>query len=312
MLCVLSGGTGTPKLLQGLKDVFELSIIVNTADDVWISGNKVCPDIDSVIYALSGVIDEEKWWGVKGDTFNTHQKLKGLGFYEKLMIGDLDRATHIIRSEYLREGYSLTEATEKLCKSFGVGQKVLPMCNEDVSSVIRTPDGTMHFQDFWITNRGEVDVLDVKYHGIENAKMTKDVEGAIRKSKAVLIGPSNPITSIFPILHMKGVKKLLKRKNVIAISPIVGKKPFSGPADKLMRAKGYEVSPIGVAECYKEFLDIMVVDEADKCLKEGGTHERDIGEIEDLLKEISIVSAPTFMRHKEDAVKLSKLVESLI
>jgi len=310
MLCVLSGGTGTPKLLQGLKDIFELSVIVNTAEDIWISGNKVCPDIDSVIYSLSNIIDTEKWWGVAGDTFKTYHRLKELGIDENLMIGDIDRATHIIRSEYLRRGYSLTEATKELCKRHNVSQKIFPMCDEDVSSIIKTPKGIMHFQEFWITHRGKVNVFDVEYQGVKQAKMTKEVKKAIKMCKAVLIGPSNPITSIFPILSIKGIKELLMDKKVIAISPIIGRKPFSGPADKLMKAKGYDISPEGVSDCYNEFLDILVVDKVDKHLEGNKTIENKNGDKK--IKVISIVSTSILMKNREDAVNLSKFIEELV
>jgi LPPG:FO 2-phospho-L-lactate transferase len=292
---VLSGGTGTPKLLQGLKDVdFNFTVIVNTAEDFWISGNRVCPDIDSVIYALADVIDDKKWWGIKNDTFYTHKRLKELGFDEMLMIGDLDRATHILRSELIRKGYSLTQATRMLKNSFGVKTEILPMCEEEISTHILTLQGEMHFQEFWVRRRGEPKVLDVVFRGIDGAKVTKDVENVLENCDTVLIGPSNPITSIMPIISVRGVKKELKNKKVIAVSPIVGKKPISGPAAKLMKAKGYDVSPYGVAECYRDFLDVLVVDESEK--------------FEGKYKNIEIVGAPIIMRSKDDAVRLAKFI----
>ena len=294
MICVLSGGTGTPKFLQGLKELTnEITVIVNTAEDVWVSGNKICPDIDSVIYAMAEVIDDNKWWGVKNDTFITHSRLKELGFDEPMMIGDLDRATHITRSELLRKDFSLTEATRELKNRFGVKAEILPMCEEEVSTIVLTRDGEMHFQEFWVKYKGEKEVIDVVFSGIETAKATKDVLNALDKCKGVIIGPSNPITSILPIISVKGVKEKLVDKKTIAISPIVGNKPVSGPAAKLMRAKGYEVSPLGVAEVYKDFLDVLVVDGRDKGL-EGNDFE--------------VVAFSTIMKSKDDAVKLAKFV----
>ena len=295
MICVLSGGTGTPKFLQGLKELTEeIAVIVNTAEDVWVSGNKICPDIDSVIYAMAGVIDESKWWGIKNDTFITHSRLRELGFDESMMIGDLDRATHIIRSELLRKGYSLTETTRSLKNRFGVKAEILPMCEEEVATIVLTKDGEMHFQEFWIKHKGEKEVLDVVFRGVEKAKATKDVLNALDKCKGVVIGPSNPITSILPILSVKGVRERLIDKKVIVISPILGNKPVSGPAAKLMKAKGYEVSPLGVAEVYKDFLNVLVVDEGDKGL---------VG-----FYEYEIVAFPTIMKRKDDAVKLAEFV----
>lgn len=299
MICVLSGGTGTPKFLQGLKELTdEIVVVVNTAEDVWVSGNKICPDVDSVIYALAEVIDNNKWWGVKNDTFITHSRLKELGFDETMMIGDLDRATHIIRSELLRKGYSLTEATRELKNRFGVKAEILPMCEEEVSTIVLTKDGEMHFQEFWVKHKGEKEVLDVVFSGIEKAKATKDVLNALDKCKGVVIGPSNPITSILPIISVKGIKEKLVDKKTIAISPIVGNKPISGPAAKLMRAKGYEVSPLGVAKLYKDFLDVLVVDECDKRL------EGNYG--------FKVVAFPTIMKNKDDAVRLAEFCLELM
>jgi LPPG:FO 2-phospho-L-lactate transferase len=295
---VLSGGTGTPKLLQGLKEVAEFAVVVNTAEDIWISGNKVCPDLDSVMYALAEIIDE-KWWGIKDDTFFTHERLKGLGFDEMLRIGDLDRATHILRSEMLRKGYTLTQATKMLKKSLGIKAEILPMCEEEVSTLILTPHGKIHFQEFWVKKRGEQEVLDVVFEGIEQAKATKDVMDAIRMSEAVLIGPSNPITSIMPILSVKGIGGLLKRKKTIAVSPIIGKKPVSGPAAELMRGKGYDSSPLGVAECYKDFLDVLVVDELDK-------------KFEGRYKDMEVVATMTIMKSKNDAIRLAEFILEII
>lgn len=294
-MIVLSGGTGTPKLLTGLKDVTsDFCVIVNTAEDVWISGNKICPDIDSVIYALAGVIDDVKWWGIKDDSFTTHHKLKELGFDEVLMIGDKDRATHILRSEMLRAGKSLTEATRIVAKAYNVNIEIYPMCEEDVETIVVTDKGEMHFQDFWVKFRGEPEVIDVYFKGIEKARLTDDIIKAIKRYDEVLIGPSNPITSILPILSVENFAELLKNKKVIAISPMVGSSPFSGPAAKLMAAKGFDVSPLGVMDVYKDFLDILIVDAQDA----------------DLISE-KIVATNIFIRSREDAIKLSEFVLKL-
>jgi LPPG:FO 2-phospho-L-lactate transferase len=295
VITVLSGGTGTPKLLTGLKEVADFTVIVNTAEDIWISGNKVCPDIDSVIYALAGIIDDKKWWGIKGDTFRTHEMILKLGGDEFMAIGDLDRAVHIFRSELLRRGYSLTEATRRLKNAFGVKQEVLPMCEEEVATTIVTPEGELHFQEFWVKYKGKPEVLDVYFKGIENAKATKDVLRALKECDFVLIGPSNPITSILPIISVEGVKNMLKKKKVVAVSPIIGKKPVSGPAGKFMKAKGYDVSPLGVADVYADFLDVLIVDKADEEL---------VGEY----RGVEIVATDTIMKSKEDARRLAEFI----
>ncbi len=266
-MIVLSGGTGTPKLLQGMRRVIpdeDITVIVNTAEDISISGNLVSPDLDTVLYLFAGLLDDSKWWGVKNDTFHTYEALKKLGVHEKLMIGDADRALHIIRSDLMRNGASLTEATSELSSLLGIKANVLPMCNEKVDTMIETRKGNMHFQDFWVGLHGEPEVLDVHIEGIQKAKPSKAVIEALEKENYVIIGPSNPITSIGPILAVKGMKKLLEGKKVIAVSPIIGDSPVSGPAGKLMKARGFEVSSKGVAECYCDILDALIVDIKDR------------------------------------------------
>jgi LPPG:FO 2-phospho-L-lactate transferase len=261
MLTVLSGGTGTPKLLWGFKDSENTAVVVNTAEDIWVSNNKVTPDIDSVLYTLADMIDEDRWWGIRGDTFATHEALKAVGLFEELMIGDKDRATHILRTELLGNGSTLAEATLELCDVFQINTHVLPMSEEDVTSVVETAQGDMHFQDFWITFHGEPEVKDVKLLGA--LKPAQEVMDVLNISENIVIGPSNPITSIGPILALEGVRDVLKVKFVVAVSPFIGDRPVSGPAAKLMRAKGFEPSTRGVAECYKDIVDVFVVDERD-------------------------------------------------
>jgi LPPG:FO 2-phospho-L-lactate transferase len=263
-MIVLSGGTGSPRLLQGMRKLIpdeEITVIVNTAEDIMISGNLISPDVDTVLYLFSGQLDDAKWWGVRDDTFHTHTALKKMGINEKLLIGDADRATHILRSELMRKGARLTEATSQLSNSFRIRARVLPMCDEKVDTMITTPHGEMHFQDFWIGKRGEPDVLDIKIEGIEKAKMTVEVMEALGYDDNVLIGPSNPITSIGPILSIEHIRRILSFKKVIAISPIIGNAPVSGPAGKFMNVRGFPISSKGVAEFYGDILDMMVIDE---------------------------------------------------
>jgi LPPG:FO 2-phospho-L-lactate transferase len=305
-MIILSGGTGTPKLLAGMKQVFKeegVNIIVNTAEDVWVSGNLVCPDVDSVLYALARLIDEDKWWGIRNDSFFTHTALKRLHRDEPLMIGDRDRATHIIRSEMLRRGASLTEATALLARRFGIPAAitVLPMTDAaaSVSTKILTSEGELHFQEFWVSKRGEPDVLDVSFAGIEEVKPSEDVMRVLNSGSedVVVIGPSNPITSIGPILRLKGLRQMLKRKKVVAISPIVGTKPISGPAGKLMQAKGFEVSPYGVFKCYEEFLDALIIDKGDECPADN---------------DVEVVKTNIILRNDEDSEKLVRFLRDFL
>ncbi len=295
MLTVLSGGTGTPKLLRGFRDSEELAVVVNTAEDIWVSNNKVTPDIDSVLYTLAGIGDEERWWGIRGDTFNTHEALKAMGHFEELMIGDKDRATHILRTELLSYGNTLTEATLGLCDVFQINTRVLPMSEEDVTSVVETAQGDMHFQDFWITFRGEPEVKGVKLLGA--LIPAPEVMEVLNVSENIIIGPSNPITSIGPILALDGVRDVLKCKFVIAVSPFIGDKPVSGPAAKLMKAKGFEPSTKGVAECYKDIVDVFIMDERDNTDLSGYDFE--------------VAKFDTLMTSREKSKKLADFILSM-
>jgi LPPG:FO 2-phospho-L-lactate transferase len=299
-MLVLSGGTGTPKLLGGLRQLVpdeDITVVVNTAEDLWVSGNLVCPDIDTVTYLFAGLLDMDKWWGVAHDTYRTHEALASAGQSEVLRLGDKDRATHILRSECIRQGASLTEAVGRTARMLGAGANILPMCDESVSSMISTDSGTMHFQDFWVGQRGRPEVLGVEYQGMENSRITDAVRKAVEQEDNIIIGPSNPITSIGPILAVKGMRKLIQSKHVVAVSPIIGCEPVSGPAGKLMRACGCEVSSRGVARFYEDLLDVFVVDERD------GLGLRDVEGMG-----VAVVSADTMMTSAEKSKALAKVV----
>jgi len=266
-MIIFSGGTGTPKLLDGLKEILpaeELTVVVNTAEDLWVSGNMICPDLDTVLYLFSDQIDRKRWWGIKDDTFLTYERIQELGITESMKLGDLDRATHIIRSNFLRSGISLTDATLELASVLGINAKILPMSDDPVSTYIETPEGIMHFQDFWVGKHGNPEVLDIDIRGVSEASISPKVLEALENDDDVLIGPSNPITSIGPIISLPGMKDLLQKKKVVGVSPIIGNAPISGPAGKLMQASGLEVSSMGVAEYYQDFLNVFVFDERDQ------------------------------------------------
>ncbi|WP_297825025.1 2-phospho-L-lactate transferase [uncultured Methanobrevibacter sp.] len=259
MITVLSGGTGTPKLLQGLKEIVDpsdLTIIVNTLENDYFSGVYVSADVDTVLYTMADMINDEFWYGVKGDTFVTNERLKELGCPELLRIGDIDRALKIQKTQLL-EKYSLTEAVEIQAKSMGLTSKIIPMSNEDSDIKIITDIGELEFHDFLIKHQTQPEVLDIKF---SNVSPSQGIIESIENSDAVIIGPSNPITSISPILELDGVKDALKNAYVIAVSPIIGSDSVSGPASKFMKALGIEVSSVGVASLYEDFLDNLVID----------------------------------------------------
>ena len=262
MISVLSGGTGTPKLLQGIKNIVpeeKLCIVVNTLENNYFSGVYVSADIDTVLYTMSNLINEETWYGRKDDSFHTHDELAKLGFHETLRIGDKDRALKIQKTMLLRD-YSLTDAVKIQKDNLGIKSEILPMSNEESKVSIITEDGEMTFHDFLITNKSEPVVKDVLYNTV---LATDEVMECLKSSDQIIIGPSNPITSINPIITMPGIKKILKKKYVTSVSPIIGTNTVSGPASKFMEAKGYEVSPLGVAKIYEEFLDHYIINSSD-------------------------------------------------
>ena len=266
MITVLSGGTGTPKLLQGLKEIVDpsdLIIIVNTLENDYFSGVYVSADIDTVLYTMSDMINDELWYGVKDDTFITHDRLEELGCGELLRIGDIDRATKIQKTQ-LMEMHGLRKACEIQAMNMGIESRIIPMSEEESEIKIITDIGELEFHDFLIKHQSEPEVLDVKF---SNVNPSKGVVDAIKNSDAVIIGPSNPVTSILPILSLEGVRYALKDTYVVAVSPIIGSGAVSGPANKFMKALDIDVSAVGVASLYRDFLDNIVIDDKDSNMK---------------------------------------------
>ncbi|MHC1626097.1 MAG: 2-phospho-L-lactate transferase [Methanoculleaceae archaeon] len=267
MIAFLSGGTGTPKLLQGMREVVydrEIGVVVNTAEDIWISGNHVSPDIDTVLYLFAGLLNTGRWWGIRGDTFTTHRFLRECGHEEMMAIGDRDRAIHILRGEMLRRGAGLTEVTRSLCKRFSVEAEILPMTDTPVASMVETADGPIHFQEYWVRHRGEIPIRRVYREWEGEKKTTPEVESLLKRSEAVVIGPSNPVTSISPILECGGIREILEDRFVVAVSPFIGDAPVSGPAAALMRAVGEEPTSLGTARLYGGLVDVFIQDIRDR------------------------------------------------
>ena len=265
MITVLSGGTGTPKLLQGIKEIVDpsdLTIIVNTLENDYFSGVYVSADIDTVMYTMADMINDEVWYGVKNDTFITNERLAEIGCPELLRIGDIDRATKIQKTQ-LMEKYGLLRACEIQSENMGIKSKILPMSEEESEIKIISDIGELEFHDFLIKHQSEPEVLDLKF---SNVNPSNGVVDAIKNSDAVIIGPSNPITSILPILSLSGVREALKETYVVAVSPIIGNEAVSGPASKFMNALDIEVSSVGVADLYKDFLDNIIIDDKDSHL----------------------------------------------
>jgi LPPG:FO 2-phospho-L-lactate transferase len=266
MIAFFSGGTGTPKLLRGVRTLVpdeEIAVVVNTAEDVWMSGNHLAPDLDTVMYLFAGVLDTDRWWGQKEDTFVTHEAACVIGADEYIAIGDRDRAIHIRRAEMLRKGLTLTEATRALCGTLGVSARILPMADTPVASMVETIEGWIHFQEYWVRKHGAIGITSVERRWEAPPKATDAVKKVLKECEGVVIGPSNPVTSILPILECEGIVPSLKQKPVIAISPFVGSEPVSGPTAALMKAKNIEPSSRGIHLLYREFVDLFVQDHRD-------------------------------------------------
>lgn len=302
----LAGGVGAAKFLRGLVEVVEperITAIVNTGDDIEMHGLHISPDLDIVMYTLAGIVDEEKGWGVRGDTFRCLEMLGRYGCETWFKLGDMDLATHILRTAWMRQGVRLSEVTRRLCERLGVRVRILPMTDDPVETRVVTDVGDLHFQEYLVKRGARDRVLRVYFKGIEEAGPAPGVLEAIASADAIVVCPSNPIVSIGPILSVKGIRQALKeaKGKVAAISPIVGGRPIKGPADKLMRGLGIEVSAVGVSKLYRDFLDYMVIDSVDEGLKRS---------IEAM--GIRVAVTDTIMRSLEDKVRLARFVLSLL
>jgi LPPG:FO 2-phospho-L-lactate transferase len=269
MLVALTGGTGGAKLIQGLSrecDPEDLAIICNTGDDFVLHGLHISPDLDTITYTLAGVADTERGWGIKEDTFDVLEWLGRYGGETWFKLGDRDLATHLTRTRLLGEGLTLAEVTERICRSLGVRAALLPMSNDRVETKIQTPAGEISFQEYFVKHRWADEVEKVRCAGAEKSRPAPGVLESIRDARAVIVCPSNPVTSIAPILAVPGIREALKetRAAVLAVSPIIGGRPVSGPADRLMAAAGMEVSVLGVAKAYADFIDVFALAPDDK------------------------------------------------
>jgi len=268
MITVLSGGTGGAKFIEGLRQVMppeEITIIVNTGDDLMWWGLYVSPDIDSITYVLSGLLSRERGWGVRGDTFLCLQAMGQLGEPIWFHTGDRDLAVHLLRSRLLAEGKTLLEATSIICEKLKVRARVLPMSNSRVETRVDTPSGELSFEEYFVQRWYQDPVNSVRFAGASDAEPAPGVIEAITSADAVLIAPSNPITSIGPILAVPGIREALThaRGKVAAVSPIVGNAAVAGPAGILMAAQALPCSIAGVAKAYEDFLDLLICDARD-------------------------------------------------
>ena len=267
-IAALAGGTGAAKLLRGLAtctDAVALTVIGNTGDDAEIWGLHVSPDLDSVMYALAGVLDTRRGWGRADETFHCLAAMAAYGAPTWFALGDRDLATHVARTQALAAGRRLSEVTALLARALGVTARLLPMSDDRVRTIIVTPDGPLAFQEYFVRDKAMVEVVGVEYDGAPAARPAPGVREAITEADIVVVCPSNPITSIGPMLAVPGITEALTstRAPVVGVSPIVDGGAVSGPAGALMRACGLPVSTVGVARAYAPWLRHLLIDPRD-------------------------------------------------
>ncbi len=299
-IVALAGGVGGAKLahglaLAGLDD--RLSVIVNTADDFELLGLRISPDLDTVLYTLAGLANPETGWGIAGDTFATLDAIKRYGGPSWFWLGDQDFATHILRTDSLRRGKTITEVTRELSRALGVKSAILPMCDSSVATMLHTPEGRLDFQDYFVRRQHETKVLRVEFTGIDAAMIPQGVDAALDAANAIVLCPSNPIVSIGPILEIPGFRDRLRsaRVPIVAVSPIIAGQALKGPAGQMLEGLGHEVSSFGVAEIYRDFLTGLIIDEQDRELAP---------RIERL--GIAVLITDTIMRNDADRQRLAK------
>ena len=268
MITVLGGGTGSIKIIRGLSHcTSNLSVISNVGDNFWFNDLYICPDIDTSIYGLAGILDKNRGWGIKNDTFCYHNSLKILGEESWFKIGDRDLITHLIRTRMLSKGFSLSQIVKWIALHlYNTQYEILPASNSHIETRIITDKADMNIQEFWVKNKAKPKVLDVYYKNIDKAESTKDVLKILRSSDVIVLAPGNPITSIGPIISIAQIREELikQRGNVIAISPVIGKKAISGPAVKYLRAKGVRTTCVDIAKYYSELISNIVIDFVDR------------------------------------------------
>jgi LPPG:FO 2-phospho-L-lactate transferase len=268
-VCALAGGVGGAKLAAGLQAVLspgELSVVVNTADDFDLWGLRVCPDLDTVMYTLADLANKETGWGVTDESFAALDMISAYGEDTWFKLGDRDLATHILRTARLREGARLTDVTAGLSAALGVRSILLPMCDEPVSTVLKTRAGLLDFQEYFVRRGQRDEVLGIELRGIEDSRVPAEVLAKITDAEAIVFCPSNPVVSIGPILAVPGMREVIMNSLApkVAVSPIVGGRALKGPADKMLHSLKHEVSATGVARMYEGLIEGLVVDREDR------------------------------------------------
>ena len=269
MITILAGGSGSVKMVRGFAaQRTDINVVTNVGDNYWLYGMYICPDIDTITYGLADLLDHDKGWGIKKDTFGFLRQMEIFGEETWFRIGDRDTATHLTRTNMLKNGKSLSYITKWMAEKFSIEIKILPVTDNTMETRIITDKGDMHLQEFWVKHRGLDEVKGIEYQGAEKVRPNPDAMNAIHDSSLIVIAPGNPLTSIGPMLAIKGIRKeLAKKKNkVVAISPIIGNSAITGPTGKYMEAAGIEVSALGVAKMYADVCSNIIIDTKDHAL----------------------------------------------
>ncbi|RZS62163.1 2-phospho-L-lactate transferase [Xylanimonas ulmi] len=266
---VLAGGVGGARLAHGIALAgVSPDVVVNVGDDTELHGLWISPDLDTVLYTLAGLNDEERGWGLRGETYATLTQLAALGEDTWFTLGDKDLATHIARTARLRAGAPLSEVTAQLAAALGVNARLLPVTDDRVATLVDTPSGRLAFQEYFVRRRHADAVLSVEFEGIDAARPAPGVLDAVADADVVIIAPSNPFLSVFPVLGVAGVREAVRATAArrVAVSPIVGGQAIKGPAAQILETLGHDVSALGVARLYTGLVDVMVVDDTDVAL----------------------------------------------
>jgi len=269
LITILAGGSGSVKMVRGFASQrTDINVVTNVGDNYWLYGMYICPDIDTITYGLADLLDHDKGWGIKKDTFGFLRQMEIFGEETWFRIGDRDTATHLTRTNMLKNGKSLSYITKWMCEKLSIEIKILPVTDNTIETRIITDRGDLHLQEFWVKHRGLDEVKGIEYQGAEKVRPNPDAMNAIHDSNLIVIAPGNPLTSIGPMLAIKGIRKeLAKKKNkVVAISPIIGNSSISGPTGKYMEAAGIEVSAFGVAKMYADVCSNIIIDTKDRML----------------------------------------------
>ena len=301
MITVLSGGTGSIKLIRGLRFLEEnITIVVNIGDNITKYGLYITPDIDTIIYGLSNQLDKKKGWGIKNDSFNFLNKMSEFDEETWFNIGDKDLATHLFRTKMLKKGLKLTEITDIIKNKFKIKEIILPASNDHIETKLKTEKGYIHLQEYWVKYKGELEITEIKYDNIQDATPAPEVIESITSSKYIIIAPGNPFTSIKPILDIPGIKDSLRKTSAkkIIVSPIIENRSFSGPAGKIMKELGLETNIYNLSRYYKKYIDAIVIDISD--IKHKKRIENSLG--------IKVFSTDIRMKNSKDEKRIAKFV----